>query len=245
MRAVATAWSKSPAAAKPSAASARAHGCLSASVTERAAATASRATCAARLASPARARACAMAVNPWACAKEPVMLSRTMASAWVASPIAASAVATEASAVARDSASVTERAVASACSATCRARSRSPATARAPARAAIASTCVGGLVIDRASASARTGWPILAHTAGKAGGITMLRCLSWSWVTAKVSRAARSGRGRPPMNSWATVISASAAASPPLTSSIRSRRARSVARAVIRPASPIATISWW
>ncbi|HEY3879432.1 MAG TPA: hypothetical protein VGM12_12630 [Trebonia sp.] len=71
--------------------------------------------------------------------------------------------------------------------------------------------------------------------------MALLRRAIWSRVTARTSRAARSGRDVLAMNCLVAVISASAAASPPLTSSIRSSRSRSVTRAVTRSASPAAT----
>jgi hypothetical protein len=99
--------------------------------------------------------------------------------------------------------------------AACSARSRSPAPTATPATLASAQACVYGLVMDRARASARAGWPRDAHTAGSWVGMWVLRSASWSRCHARRRAASRSGERLVLIRAKAAAISARAAASPP------------------------------
>ena len=152
-------------------------------------------------------------------------------------------------AFARGAAPVTDRAAASASSATSTAptpvtpgpvavRPSVPSSASASLRAASARARRSGSGSDRARALARGGCPRRPHTAGRRVGIRRLGWVRVSRRKASRTMESRSGGSRPRSASWAAVISARAAPSPPVTSSSVRWRPGSRAQAVMWADSP-------
>ncbi|CAM5709967.1 hypothetical protein SCANM63S_09612 [Streptomyces canarius] len=157
--------------------------------------------------------------------------SMATSSAAARSPAEHRALATSARARARTPARV-------AVSARARARTRSPAVRYVSSNDSRARLCRSATTMPFSSASARSGAPKAAHSAGRVTGMSSFLAFSASWCTARRAMASRSGSPSPRISSCATLISAKAAASPPVTWSIRLWRAASVACAATRGRSP-------